>query len=111
MVCVSTTNSFENLAQFIDNHLENLVRRTEAHYHVGNLQQFAEGESGRVYVGHLIQTKETVAVKKIPFTATAKMETIANEIMLMRESRHPNIVPLLDCFVDSHYLYVSLQAI
>jgi serine/threonine protein kinase len=31
--------------------------------------------------------------------------------MLMRESRHPNIVPLLDCFVDSHYLYVSLQAI
>jgi serine/threonine protein kinase len=72
------------------------------------MNQFAEGESGGVFVGQLAKSKETVAVKQIPLNATVKMATIANELALMRESRHPHILPLIDAFVDSRTLYVSI---
>ena len=77
-----------------------------------------QGASGSVYVARYtapavrsrIQTGMEVAIKQMDLTTQPKNDSIVNEIMLMKESQHPNIVNFLDSYlVTERELWVVME--
>ncbi|RKP26787.1 kinase-like domain-containing protein, partial [Syncephalis pseudoplumigaleata] len=79
-----------------------------------DLVQIAEGDSGDVFVAtsrlpsHSAKNNK-VAVKLVPFTATDKLETIAQELLHMRDQQHENIVAFYGCYIDDTSLWISME--
>ena len=74
--------------------------------------RIGRGSSGVVYLGHHIKTKEKVAIKRLDISQMAdKMGRIWNEIQIMKETNHPNIIRLFDVFIDleDNYLYLIME--
>lgn len=60
-----------------------------------------QGASGGVYTAYTLGTNASVAIKQMNLAAQPKQELIINEILVMRESRHANIVNFIDSFLVS----------
>ncbi|KAI9593477.1 kinase-like domain-containing protein, partial [Syncephalis fuscata] len=78
-----------------------------------DLVQIAEGDSGDIFVAttttsHALKNKK-VAVKLVPFTATDKMETIAQELSHMQDQQNENIVAFYGCYTDDTSLWISME--
>jgi protein-serine/threonine kinase len=55
--------------------------------------------SGSVYVARCNTSGVKVAIKQMDLTNQPRKELIVNEILVMKESQHPNIVNYLDSFL------------
>lgn len=66
----------------------------------------AEGESGPLYAAKHISTNRVVAIKKIPKTATVKINKIRNELITMKMSRHPNVVEYITSYMTNEEIWV-----
>lgn len=74
------------------------------------IKKIGQGASGSVFVGRHLQTKQTVAIKSMDLASQPRKELIINEIFVMRESRHENIVNYLDSFlIGSSELWVVME--
>lgn len=78
------------------------------------LKKVGQGASGSVYVarplGKLAQTHRQVAIKQIDLSNQPRKELIVNEITVMRESQHPNIVNFLEAYLrGSNDLWVVME--
>ncbi|KAI8990223.1 kinase-like domain-containing protein [Pilobolus umbonatus] len=69
----------------------------------------AEGESGPMYVSQHIGTNRVVAIKKIAKTATSKIDKIRNELMMMKMSRHPNVVEYIASYNTQDEIWVVME--
>ena len=66
--------------------------------------------SGHVYVAKTLATGKKVAIKEMDLTTQPRKELIVNEIMVMKESRHPNIVNFLNSYlVRGNELWVVME--
>ena len=66
--------------------------------------------SGHVYVAKVLQTGRKVAIKEMDLAQQPRKELIVNEIMVMKESQHPNIVNFLDSYlVKNNELWVVME--
>jgi serine/threonine protein kinase len=66
--------------------------------------------SGHVYVAKTLATGKKVAVKEMDLSHQPRKELIVNEIMVMKESQHPNIVNFLESYlVKSQELWVVME--
>jgi fused-like protein len=67
-------------------------------YHI--LERIGEGSFGRVYKARRKFTGQFVALKFMGKTGKtpAELEALRNEIHILRELDHPNIIQMLDCF-------------
>ncbi|CCF55614.1 hypothetical protein KAFR_0A01760 [Kazachstania africana CBS 2517] len=72
-----------------------------------NLIKIGQGASGGVYTATDVNTEASVAIKKMNFEKQPKKELIVNEILVMKASRHENIVN----FIDSYFLNGNLWVI
>lgn len=72
-----------------------------------NMQMIGKGASGGVYTGHEYGTNRCVAIKKMNLEQQPKKDLIMNEIVVMKGSKHKNIVN----FIDSYLLQGDLWAI
>lgn len=54
-----------------------------------------------------VSTGAEVAIKQMNLSQQPKKELIINEILVMRENKHPNIVNYLDSYLVSEELWVS----
>ncbi|CAG8688618.1 22404_t:CDS:2, partial [Dentiscutata erythropus] len=74
------------------------------------IRKVGQGASGSVYVAKSLQSNAKVAIKQMDLSHQPRKELIVNEILVMKESQHPNIVNYLDSFlVKSNELWVVME--
>ncbi|WBW74375.1 PAK-related kinase Shk2 [Schizosaccharomyces osmophilus] len=77
--------------------------------------KLGQGASGSVYLakvkaGNELYNNGLVAIKSIDFHFQSRKELLLNEITVMRESFHPNIVSFLDAFlIKDRHLWVVME--
>ena len=81
--------------------------------------KIGKGSSGVVFSGYHVKTKEKVAIKRVDindlnknkFGKNLKINKIWNEIEIMKELDHPNIIKLYDVYIDikNEYLYLIME--
>ncbi|XP_076046733.1 serine/threonine-protein kinase PAK 2-like isoform X2 [Oratosquilla oratoria] len=72
--------------------------------------KIGQGASGCVYTAMEVATGSLVAIKMMKLRQQPRRELIINEIMVMRESRHKNIVNYLDSYLlDEEELWVVME--
>ena len=66
--------------------------------------------SGHVYVAKALGKGKQVAIKEMDLSRQPRIELIVNEILVMKESQHPNIVNFLDSYlVKNNELWVVME--
>jgi len=74
------------------------------------IKKVGQGASGSVYVAKTLETGVKVAIKQMDLAQQPRKELIVNEILVMKDSKHPNIVNFLDSFlVKSTELWVVME--
>ncbi|PCH36234.1 Pkinase-domain-containing protein [Wolfiporia cocos MD-104 SS10] len=74
-----------------------------------NLIKIGAGASGGVYTAYQLGTNLSVAIKQMDLDKQPKKDLIINEILVMRASRHPNIVNYIDSFLYKNELWVVME--
>jgi serine/threonine protein kinase len=67
---------------------------------------FTNSASGTVYTAIETSTGMEVAIKQMNLSQQPKKELIINEILVMRENKHPNVVNYLDSYLVGEELWV-----
>lgn len=65
--------------------------------------------SGGVFTAYQVGTNLSVAIKQMDLDKQPKKDLIINEILVMRASRHPNIVNYIDSFLHRNELWVVME--
>ncbi|KAF5354464.1 hypothetical protein D9758_012411 [Tetrapyrgos nigripes] len=74
------------------------------------IKKVGQGASGHVYVAKTLSTGKKVAIKEMDLSHQPRKELIVNEILVMKESQHPNIVNFLESYlVKSTELWVVME--
>ncbi|KAI7865580.1 kinase-like domain-containing protein [Spinellus fusiger] len=96
-------------AQIMDK-LRSVVTRGDPTDMYKKLKRVGQGASGSVYVAVSLSTNTKVAIKQMDLAHQPRKELIVNEILVMKESQHPNIVNFLDSFlVKNAELWVIME--
>ncbi|OLY77938.1 Serine/threonine-protein kinase SMU1 [Smittium mucronatum] len=74
-----------------------------------NLVKIGQGASGGVYTALDIESSNMVAIKQMNLELQPKKDLIINEILVMRESKHKNIVNFIDSFLHVEDLWVVME--
>lgn len=72
-------------------------------------EKIGQGASGTVYTAIEIATGHEVAIKQMNLSQQPKKELIINEILVMRENKHPNIVNYVDSYLVGEELWVIME--
>lgn len=62
--------------------------------------------SGTVQLAKCVRTGMQVAIKQMVIAKQAKKEVLRNEILIMKESHHDNIVNFLDAYMVDGEIWV-----
>ncbi|KXS19268.1 Pkinase-domain-containing protein [Gonapodya prolifera JEL478] len=90
--------------------LRSIVSKGEPTVLYSKVRKVGQGASGSVYVAKQLTTSKMVAIKQIDLTHQPRKELLVNEILVMKESPHPNIINYLDAYlVRSSELWVILE--
>ncbi|CAG9856976.1 unnamed protein product [Phyllotreta striolata] len=77
-----------------------------------NLERFikiGEGSTGTVCIAHDKTTGRQVAVKKMDLRKQQRRELLFNEVVIMRDYHHPNIVEMFDSYLVNDELWVVME--
>ncbi|KIW04409.1 uncharacterized protein PV09_04685 [Verruconis gallopava] len=74
-----------------------------------SFNKIGQGASGGVYTAIERATNRCVAIKQMNLEQQPKKDLIVNEILVMRESRHKNIVNFMDSYLVQGDLWVVME--
>jgi p21-activated kinase 1 len=74
-----------------------------------DFNKIGQGASGGVYTAYETGSGRCVAIKQMNLDQQPKKDLIVNEILVMKESSHPNIVNFLDSFLVKGDLWVVME--
>ena len=74
-----------------------------------NLNKIGQGASGGVYTAYEHGTNSCVAIKQMNLDLQPKKDLIINEILVMRDSKHRNIVNFLESYLHGLDLWVVME--
>lgn len=74
-----------------------------------DLVKIGQGASGGVFTAKSIGSEQLVAIKQMVLSQQPKKDLIVNEIEVMKQSRHPNIVNFLNAFLNQGELWVVME--
>lgn len=73
------------------------------------LSKIGQGASGGVYSAHELGTDRCVAIKQMNLEQQPKKDLIINEILVMKDSKHKNIVNFMDSYLHGGDLWVVME--
>jgi protein-serine/threonine kinase len=73
------------------------------------IKNVGQGASGSVYLAKSKNDNSTVAIKDMIISRQPRLDMIINEINVMKEVQHPNIVNFLDCYLVKDSLWVLME--
>ena len=76
-------------------------------YH--NFNKIGQGASGGVYTAYEYPNNNCVAIKQMNLDLQPKKDLIINEILVMKDSKHKNIVNFLESFLHGLDLWVVME--
>ncbi|CAN8188380.1 unnamed protein product [Coccothraustes coccothraustes] len=71
--------------------------------------QVGQGSFGTVYKAMDLATGDVVALKKMPLRKRSRKELLVNEVQIMKENRHPNIVNYIDSYLVNEDLWLVME--
>jgi len=74
-----------------------------------NLNKIGQGASGGVFAAYEVGSNKCVAIKQMNLEQQPKKDLIINEILVMKDSRHKNIVNFMDSFLVKGDLWVVME--
>ncbi|TPX62636.1 hypothetical protein PhCBS80983_g00260 [Powellomyces hirtus] len=74
-----------------------------------NLVKIGQGASGGVFTAYQVSTNKSVAIKQMNLEQQPKKDLIINEILVMKDARHKNIVNYMDSFLWKGDLWVVME--
>ncbi|KAI9690999.1 MAG: signal transducing kinase of the PAK [Bathelium mastoideum] len=74
-----------------------------------SLNKIGQGASGGVFTAYETNTSQCVAIKQMNLEQQPKKDLIINEIIVMKESRHKNIVNFMDSYLVRGDLWVVME--
>lgn len=74
-----------------------------------DLIKIGQGASGGVYTAHDMGSEAAVAIKQMNLEKQPKKELILNEILVMKESKHRNIVNFIDSYLVKGDLWIVME--
>ncbi|CAO3647958.1 unnamed protein product [Cunninghamella echinulata] len=74
-----------------------------------NMTKIGQGASGGVFIAHTSNSDLPVAIKQMNLEQQPKKELIINEILVMKESQHKNIVNFIDSYLWKGDLWVIME--
>ncbi|RKP08864.1 kinase-like domain-containing protein [Thamnocephalis sphaerospora] len=90
--------------------LRSVVSKGDPTLLYSKIKKVGQGASGSVYVARTTNNNMKVAIKQMDLSQQSRKELIVNEILVMKESQHPNIVNYLDSYlVRSNELWVIMD--
>lgn len=90
--------------------LRSVVSQDDPKLLYSKIRKVGQGASGHVYVAKTLATGKKVAIKEMDLSNQPRKELIVNEILVMKESQHPNIVNFLDSYlVKNNELWVVME--
>ncbi|KIM29230.1 hypothetical protein M408DRAFT_328910 [Serendipita vermifera MAFF 305830] len=96
-------------AQIMDK-LRSVVNQDDPKTLYTTIKKIGQGASGHVYVAKMLSTGKKVAIKQMDLAHQPRKELIVNEILVMKESQHPNIVNFLESYlVKGNELWVVME--
>ncbi|RCI06485.1 Protein kinase [Rhizopus stolonifer] len=99
---MSKNQILEKLRSVVNAGNPNLLYKTDN-------KRIGQGASGSVYLANNINTDCKVAVKRMDLSKQLRLDLIVNEIMIMKESHHGNIVNFLDSYLVHNHLWVIME--
>lgn len=79
--------------------LKEIVSKEDPTQLYAKQKKIGQGASGSVYVAKVRNQNKPVAIKQMDLAHQPRKELIVNEIMVMKDSQHENIVNYLDSFL------------
>lgn len=74
-----------------------------------NFKKIGQGASGGVFTAIERSTSRCVAIKQMDLEQQPKKDLIVNEILVMKDSKHKNIVNFMDSYLVSGILWVVME--
>lgn len=74
-----------------------------------NLNKIGQGASGGVFTASEVGTSKCVAIKQMNLEQQPKKDLIINEILVMKDSKHKNIVNFMDSYLRGGDLWVIME--
>lgn len=74
-----------------------------------NLNKIGQGASGGVFSAYEVGSNKCVAIKQMNLEQQPKKDLIINEILVMKDSKHRNIVNFMDSFLVRGDLWVVME--
>nr|XP_018265782.1 STE/STE20/PAKA protein kinase [Kwoniella dejecticola CBS 10117]OBR87940.1 STE/STE20/PAKA protein kinase [Kwoniella dejecticola CBS 10117] len=98
-----------NEAQIMEK-LRSVVSSEDPAQLYSKIKKVGQGASGMVFVAKALTSGKKVAIKQMDLQQQPRKELIVNEIIVMKESQHPNVVNFLDAFlIRSSELWVIME--
>ncbi|XP_015523798.1 serine/threonine-protein kinase PAK mbt [Neodiprion lecontei] len=89
--------------------LQMVVSRGDPRENLENFLKIGEGSTGTVCIATDKSTNRQVAVKKMDLRKQQRRELLFNEVVIMRDYHHPNIVEMYDSFLVNDELWVVME--
>lgn len=96
--------------QQIISKLQNICTDGNPNEYYKDLRKIGQGASGGVYIAYSVNaSNKVVAIKQMNLEQQPKKELIINEILVMKGSKHPNIVNYIDSYLLKGELWVVME--
>ncbi len=96
--------------QQVMKNLKSVVRNVDPVPLFQMIEKAGQGASGTVYLARsLMRNNSKVAIKQMDLNAQPRKELIVNEILVMKDSQHKNIVNFLEAFLKNQELWVVME--